>query len=143
MALSVVVLSMLAAANAQLSSPEPGPTDPAPMRPSYPIFFLTTAGVAPHREQRLGAFSSTKICPSDYPQGFSIRCHVRNAKRVTFRLNGKNVEKEYKAPYYLAGDFKGRVKPFDYLNMAGKNKARISCLVATRSSVWVDLVKDC
>lgn len=53
-----------------------------------------------------------RICPSDYPRGFSIRCEpASTVRKVKFFVNGVYVKTEITEPYYIAGNYaSGMVK---------------------------------
>lgn len=49
-----------------------------------------------------------EICPSDFPEGFTILCDgSKAAKTAKFIVNGVFLRKEMKAPFYVVGDHNG------------------------------------
>lgn len=120
--------------------------DPIPTsKPSsMPRLFLSMAGKSPVNEDQVKPFIEYHICPSDYTSGFSVRCEVRDADTVFWRVGGKLFKKEFHAPYYLNGSWRDLVKSYhgmDGLDNGGR--VRISCHAPSRPHVWVDLVKSC
>jgi len=71
--------------------------------------------VSAGRDRRRGAVlrDGSRICPADFRYGFSILCDpVSFASRATFFVDGERVRTERVVPFYIAGDFEGRVSKF-------------------------------
>jgi len=124
------------------------PIDPIPRPATSVRLYLSTAGSAPHVEVPLISYQQTRICPSDYKSGFTLRCEVpasrSSPKAVLWRVRGVSFRKEYFTPYFLAGNWKDRVGSFDGLDEVAKGgKFRVGCQVKGRRNVWVELVKTC
>lgn len=86
-------------------------TSPEPIIPEMGLY-LYTASVNPTPVMELK--DGSKICPTDYPTGFTIRC-VTKSDKVRFLVNGRLVMKEYHQPYFIAGDYKNRARAWtDY-----------------------------
>lgn len=130
-----------------LESPEPSTSDPmTDSRPTVPVLYLSTAGKRPLIETRLMSFTEVKLCPDEYPTGWTIRCDVISKPPVIFRVMGQIYSKEYRVPYYLSGNWRDQVGDFvdegaEFL--AKSNRLRIACRVRTRKAVWVDIVVGC
>lgn len=132
---------LLAVASSQETTMNPSIPPMDPVRPTIPTVYLSTAGAAPHLEVILASFTEVPICPAHYPKGFTIRCEVTGAKTVSWSVMGKPYKKEFYAPYFLAGNVRENVKPFN--NLQNKDRIRVACRVATRKPVWIDLIKSC
>lgn len=123
------------------------------VRPTIPTLYLTTAGpVATVTETMMTSFTNVTICPADYPAGFSVRCETTTGPdfpTVRFIVSGGTYKKEFKAPYYLAGNTRnGTIVPFPFSSFGPADKIRgtrlrVICKVRTRKGVFVDLVDMC
>lgn len=115
-------------------------------RPSIPTIDIVEAGPKPVSQnyKRLRSFRFIEICPGDYTNGYSIRCNVQNNnKSVIFFVEYSEFNRQYKEPYFLAGDNKKRVRPFEMSKHFGRKDVRIACRVRTRRPVWVHLIEKC
>lgn len=101
MLLSVTCFLSIVIASA-LESPEPEPVDEG--------LYLYTAGFDPRYVAILS--NGMNICTEDYPTGINIRC-VGDSRLARFIVNGVRVRTEYKAPFYLTGDVRGRIRAWD------------------------------
>lgn len=130
-----------------MASPEPSTSDPMmPTRPTIPVLYLSSAGKLPLTESRLASFSEVRVCADDFPTGWTVRCDVVSKPSVVFRVMGQIYKKEYRAPYYLSGNWRDRVGDFSVEGaefLAKSKRLRISCRVRTRKAVWVDFVVGC
>lgn len=113
----------------------------APMRPTIPKLYLSSAGSAPFAEMMLQSFQDVNICTQDYPSGYTIRCAVQNTEQVDFYVANKHFKLEMYPPFYLNGNIGDTVYRFNGLQNV--TRLRIGCRVATRRAVWVNLVKTC
>lgn len=90
-----------------LSSPEP---EMDPMVP-LPALYVVSAGHDSMRGPLLT--DGSKICPGDYPIGFSILCDAPStAESARFFVDGEFIKSEYHMPFHMAGDYKMRVNPW-------------------------------
>lgn len=130
-----------------MASPEPITVDPiVPSRPTMPVLYLSTAGQFPLTEARLKPFTDVKICPDDFPSGWTVRCDVLSRESVIFQVMGEVYKKEYRPPYYLSGNWRNQVGDFtkeghDFISKS--HRLRIACRVQTRMPVWVDFNIGC
>lgn len=143
--ITLLFVATIVAVVAQEPSIAP-PADPVPDSVTIPKLYLSTAGLAPYNESAIIPFTQLNICPTNFPNGFSIRCDVAfptafRRKTVFWRVNGQLSKKEYHSPYYLAGDWRNGVGSFKGLESA--SRVRVTCRVLTRKPVWIDLVKFC
>lgn len=103
-----------------MTSPEPV-ADPL----AGPYLAVVSAGAGPRRMRMLGKKDS--ICPSDYPHGFSIKCEPNGpASNARFYVNGRFAKVEYRAPYFIKGDFRGRVMPWMHYPKRGIIRCKLS-----------------
>lgn len=99
------------------ATPEPqmDPFVPAPA-PRYVRLLVAPAGVAGNRMGKPMTLSSSAtnfVCADKYPTGFSVRCAVRpKPSSVLFMVDGKFARVERVVPYFLAGDWRGNVRPW-------------------------------
>lgn len=103
----LALIPVLVMSNADLiSSPEPLPD------PLSSGLFLVTAGRNPLIVAQIQ--EGMTVCPSDFPKGFSIMCRG-GGRSASFFENGVLVRREYKAPFYIAGDQLGKVSKWNPL----------------------------
>lgn len=103
-----------------LSSPEP---EMDPMVP-LPALYVVSAGADSMRGPMLT--DGSKICPDDYPHGFSIQCDAPDsAEAAKFFVNGEFIKSEYHLPFYIAGDYKMRVKEWTHYPNQGMLKCKL------------------
>lgn len=131
---AVALTLFVASASPMMASPEPE-IDPM----GGPGLYLVPAGTSMSPMKALRTFN--KICPADYPSGFSILCHAGGpSDHARFFVNGKLFKTEYREPFYIAGDYNGRVRPWkDY----PKNFAIIRCKLSRRTNVFAKIKFAC
>lgn len=69
--------------------------------------FLTTAGVGSRVLYELR--DGMTICTDDFATGVNVLC-AGDSRAARFYLNGVKRRTEYKAPFYIGGDVRGRVR---------------------------------
>lgn len=145
----ILIFPLMNIANGQVVAetsvePLPDPINKKPSSPSQHELYLVIAGRAPHTETPIPPSSTLEICPSDYPTGFSIRCMAGKTRVVYWRVDGKPFKREYQPPYYLSGNWRDRVRPYNRLDgMTKGSSMRVSCRKMKGQNVWVNLVKSC
>lgn len=129
--LSLLVIIPLSVA-APAVSPEPQ------MDPLFsPSLFVVSAGDGARGPQLQ---DGSNICPGDYPAGFSILCVTAGSvRKVTFFVGGQFVKTEYSEPYYIAGDYKGRVGAWTTFPSSGV----VMCSPSDGSSVSASVSFTC
>lgn len=85
-----------------MESPEPEPVDEG--------LYLYTAGFDSRYVSPLS--EGMTICIKDYITGINIRC-IGDSKLARFSINGVRERTEYKAPFFFAGDVRGRIRAWD------------------------------
>lgn len=137
----VLALALLASMVLGQSTPEP------PVDPFTPTLDVTTAGDNPVTVIKENAAGQVvKICPDNYPSGYSVRCNIETTKTVIWKIDGKLFKKEYFAPFFVAGnwDKKGssisRVRPFTLLE---DKSIIVSCKSIGMNEASVTLMKSC
>eukprot|EP00177_Eucheuma_denticulatum_P003837 GFKZ01006932.1.p1 GENE.GFKZ01006932.1~~GFKZ01006932.1.p1 ORF type:complete len:138 (-),score=4.73 GFKZ01006932.1:269-682(-) len=114
-----------------LSSPEPQ-VDPLVGPTLYVVYART--GI---RAMELSDGST--VCPKNFPAGFTIMCVAPSASSASFFVDGIFVRTEYKIPYFIAGDYKGRINPWvDY-----PDTGTIMCRLRDGSSVSATVSFTC
>lgn len=79
------------------------------------------------------------ICLGQYKHGFSIRCDG-DGRKATFYVNGKMVQKQFRAPFHIAGH-QGRniIAPW----VSYPNRGVITCVLDTGAKVSVRFKMRC
>ena len=121
-------------------------------RPSIPKIYVASAGpVNTSTETMLPSFRKSRVCPKNYPDGFSLRCQTVTGSdfpTVVFRVASQVFHKEHRPPYYINENTRqGLIRPFPYQNYSriiqNRGSLRITCRVRTRKPVWVDVIPEC
>lgn len=138
-----VIFALFFVASSAQFTPTPGPEEPVdPIRPTIPVLYLSAAGPLPVTETRLTSFTTVKVCPANFPNGWTIRCDTVSQTSVIFRVKTKIYKKEFFPPYYIEGNWK-EGESIPAYDMGSDVRQRIACRVRTRKPVWVDFVKEC
>lgn len=86
--------------------------------PMYPVSQLVVTSAGRKRiRTRIGEKvlqDGSRICPQEYPRGFSIRCEsAESVWKAKFFVNDILVRTERNMPYYIAGNYNSYVKPWN------------------------------
>lgn len=78
------------------------------------------------------------MCLEDYPSGISVLCQGPG-RRARFNVNNGRTRIERRAPFYISGDVRGRVRPW----RRPPPKARIMCRIDKKYRVFAKIVFKC
>lgn len=123
------------------STPEPACDPLAPLE--KPTLTLVSAG-RPKLRSRIPEVilhETFKVCPDNFPRGFSIRCDggpTGDGVKGKFFVDGRLWKIEIRKPYYLRGDYNSFVVPWDEWEdsfTVGDVKV-VECRVGGESAGW-------
>lgn len=108
LALTATLLLLWALSNAACAAPAASP-EPVSDPLADERLLLIPAGPWSYRRRfaERPLSDGARICPADYPAGFSVRCAppFQPPRDVSFFVDGVFQRREWHAPYCLAGDF--------------------------------------
>lgn len=90
------------------------------------------------REKRLT--NGSRICPRDYPKGFTIRCDsAQQVRKARFYINGVLFRTEHQEPYYISGNKKSLVKRWK----RKMGTVKVSCKLGRKETVSARITIGC